>query len=338
VREHRVYSSEVLELGTVEGLRGWTKEALHTLRAHEMNRPCWVPPLTAVWLAGSIPTAAFHALLLPLLAGSAVYAKPSSHDPISARLFAECLCTLDPAVGAAIKVGRNHTVLEQADAVVAHGSDETIAAIRNRLPVGRVCVGNLAAEAVGLDIALYDGRGCLSPAYVLVCDQPRGRAEAFAVALGDVLERLSSVLPRGPLATTEEATLHQLRARAAVREGVRLEMSSHSSNWTVILEPRGGSQPPPGLLRAVPVIPLAEPRELPQRCAALAPHLSSIGQAGWGSQRPLLTLALREGGGSRTCPLGRMQYPPLDWNHDGKSPLRSILRFTTDEDDEEQNR
>ena len=33
-------------------------------------------------------------------------------------------------------------------------------------------------------------------------------------------------------------------------------------------------------------------------------------------------------GASRICPLGRMQLPPIDWNHDGLSPLRPMLRLT----------
>ena len=125
--------------------------------------------------------------------------------------------------------------------------------------------------------------------------------------------------------------VRELRARAALREGVQLEMPSDSTSWTVILEPRG-SQPLPGLLRSVPVIPLSDSAELTQRCAALAPYLSSLGHAGWGSQRPEVTRAVCAGGGSRTCPLGRMQYPPIDWNQDGQSPLGSILRFVDEED------
>ena len=98
-REHGIYSSQVLELGTTEALRDWTGEALRCMRARELREPCRIPPVTAVWLAGSIPSAAFHAILLPLVAGSAVYVKPSSQDPLSARLFAESLRAQDPALG-----------------------------------------------------------------------------------------------------------------------------------------------------------------------------------------------------------------------------------------------
>jgi hypothetical protein len=345
-RDHGVFSREVLETGTIEGLRDWTGEALRALRASEMREPCWAPRLTTVWLAGTIPTAAFHAMMIPLLAGSAVYAKAPSHDPTSPRLFAESLRAADPDLGAALVVGNDEELLETADAVVAHGSDETVAAIRARVPPSRVFVGHghklsvaavgpdvpveEAAAAVGLDIALYDGRGCLSPAYLLVSDDPRGRADAFAVALSKVLQSLASELPRGPLSADEEAMVREMRARAAVRNGVRLEMPPGSTCWTVIREPLG-STPRPGWLRSVPVIPLSDATELTHRCAALAPHLSCLGHAGWGAQRAEVTRAVREGGGSRTCPLGRMQYPPINWNQDGLSPLGSILRVIDEE-------
>ncbi len=342
LREHTLYSGEVLAYAMVEGLREWTGEALRRLRARELREPCRVPSVTAVWLAGSIPSAAFHAILLPLVAGSAVYVKPSSHDPASPRLFAESLRAADPWLGEAVVVGHDSALLETADAVVAHGADESIAAIRARVPPHRVFIGHghklslavvgpgaelaPAAEAAALDIALYDGRGCLSPAYVGVVDRPAGRAAAFVQALAGALERLAIELPRGRLEASEEAGLHELRARAAVREGVRLEMSERGTEWTVILEP-SGSRPAPGLLRCIPVIPLSGAGELEGWCGQLAPHLSSLGHVGWAEGKDELTRALRLGGGSRVCPLGRMQFPPIDWNHDGVSPIRSLLRL-----------
>ena len=343
--EHGVYSSQALELGTVEALRNWTGDTLRRLRARELREPCRVPAVTAVWLAGSIPSAAFHAILLPLVAGSAVYVKPSSQDPVSARLFVESLRAQDPSLGEAVVVGDDPTLLERADAVVAHGSDETIAAIRARVPPQRVFVGHghklslaavgpdveieTAAPAVAIDIALYDGRGCLSPAYVGVVDRPPGRAAAFGRALAAELEQLAGELPRGPLHASEEAALREVRARAAVREGVRLELPAGGTEWTLILEP-AGSRPAPGWLRCVPLVPVSDAAELRDWCGRLAPHLSSLGQMGWDGQE--LLAAVQRGGGSRICALGRMQFPPIDWNHDGMSPIRSLVRLIDTED------
>ncbi len=344
-REHGVYSSPAIDFGTRIALRTWTGDALRRLRARELPQPCWIPPVTAVWLAGSIPSAALHAILLPLVAGSAVYVKPSSQDPLSARLFAESLRAQDPSLAEALVVGNDSTLLESADAVVAHGADETIASIRTRVPAQHVFIAHghklslatvgpdveveRAAQCVSIDIALWDGRGCLSPAYVGVIDRPAGRAAAFGRALAFELEKLAHELPRGPLRASEEAALRGIRARAAVREGVRLEMSQPGTDWTVMLEP-AGSRPAPGWLRCIPLVPLSDASELRDWCGQLAPHLSSLGHMGW-DKREILS-AVQLGGGSRICKLGRMHFPPVDWNHDGMSPIRSLVRLIDSED------
>jgi hypothetical protein len=61
---------------------------------------------------------------------------------------------------------------------------------------------------------------------------------------------------------------------------------------------------------------------LAERCAALAPHLSSLGHEGWGDADLAAVAAL--GGGSRVCPPGRMQLPPIDWAHDGLGALQPV--------------
>jgi len=341
-REHGVYSAPVVERGVKLALAGWNEESLASLRARELSDPCWVPPVTAVWLAGSIPTAAFSALALPLLAGSAVYAKPASADPVSARLFAASLAETDPAVGAALAVGSDSKALDDADAVVAHGSDATIALVRARVGPGRPFVGYghklsvaaigpaieplVAARRLALDVALWDGRGCLSPAWALALDAPRGRAAELARALATAFEELEDELPRGKLEPGEASELVELRARAAVRDGTRLEMAAGASTWTVALE-SGEVRPPPGIFRFLSVVPVADVESLGRFCAPLAPHLSCVGHAGFGAERGRLAAFAAAAGASRLCPLGRMQLPPLDWNHDGQPPLRGLVRW-----------
>ncbi len=344
--EHGVYSAPVVERGVSLALHGWTADALAALRARELSEPCWVPPVTAVWLAGSIPTAAFSALALPLLAGSAVYAKPAGADPVSPRLFAASLRESDPAVGAALAIGGDAKALDEADAVVAHGSDATIAAIRARVGPHRPFLGYghklslaavgpavdplIAARKLALDVALWDGRGCLSPSWVLALDAPRGRAAEVARAFAAALEEIEEDLPRGALDAGEAADLLELRARAAVREGTRLEMAAGASTWTVALE-SGEVRPPPGIFRFLSVVPVPDVEALGAFLAPLAPQLSCVGHAGFGSERTRLSLLAAAAGASRLCPLGRMQLPPLGWNHDGQPPLRPLVRWLDQE-------
>jgi hypothetical protein len=324
-----VFSRAMIERGMRDGLHGWSRSALEELRARELRPRGLVPGVTAVWLAGSIPTASFAALLAPLLAGSAVYAKPASADRASPELFAASLREIDPQVGAALALGDDVQALERADAVVASGSDEAVRAVRAAVPpatpfvahahklslaaVGPAIDLGSAARRVALDAALWDGRGCLSPAWVLVVDGPRGRAAGLA-------EHQGSLLPG------EHARLHERRAAAAIRAGALLHTPGDATAWTVVVEP-GPGRPEPGALRFVPIVPVSGLDEIARFCAQLRPHLSALGHAGFGLDRRPLERALASGGGSRLCPLGRMQLPPIDWRHDGQETIGSLLRW-----------
>lgn len=344
-REHGVFSPEAIERGTAEAVRAWDEACMRGLCSRELPARFRGPELTVVWLAGPIPTASFAALALPLLCGSAVYAKAASADRVSPRMFAELCAELDPGTARAIRVsdGRDRTgdlqALRTADAVVAHGSDATILALGRELsphqlfaPHGhRVSVAAVgpelpveaAAERAAHDLALWDGRGCLSPAWIFAIDRPRGRAAELARVLYGELEQLARKLPRGALDAREEAALRDWRARGSMREGVRAWLSEPGTEQGVLLDAHA---PEPGTLRNVAVVPLAALDELAGRCAALRPHLSTIAHAGFGAAQPALeTIALRAGA-SRLCPLGRMQLPPLDWSHDGLGALRPLVR------------
>ncbi|MFQ5512832.1 MAG: aldehyde dehydrogenase family protein [Myxococcota bacterium] len=340
-RAHPVYSAAVLERGVRMGVQAWSAQALRQLATDAARRGGPAPGLTAVWLAGSIPTASFHALLLPLLAGSAVYGRPSSHDPASARLFTASLRAVDPGVADALEVGRDDTLLDQADALVAYGSNETIESLRGRAPAGCLFVGyghklsaaavgpaadlESAATAVALDAALFDGRGCLSPAYVFVAQDPQGRADRFAEHLADALGALTETLPRGALSATEQVALRERWAREALREGARVLSPVPRTDWAVLLAP-AGTWPEPGLLRFVPVLPVRDLDELGTCCAQLHPHLSSLAHVGWEAGADELEKIVRRGGGARCCAPGRLQAPPLDWRQDEREPLPLLLR------------
>lgn len=347
-REHGMFAPEAIERGLVAALEHWTGRELERLRARELGADSFrVPAVTAVWLAGSVPSAAFSAILLPLLAGSAVYAKPASADRTSPRLFVESLRAVDEKLAAAVALGADERALEQADAVVAYGSDETIRELRARVPIDRPFVAHghkfsvaavgreaelpAAAEALALDAALWDGRGCLSPAYVFVEDAPAGRAEAFAEALAAALERSAHALPRGTLADAERAWLHDVRASFAARDDARVWLSRPPLAWSLVLSDFRKSPPFAGQLRCLPLVRTKSVEEFAGWCASFAPHVSTVAHAGFGAGERQLGAIARRAGASRVCALGRMQLPPIDWHHDGIDPLRSLLRVVDSE-------
>ena len=334
-KELGLYSQQVIDTAVCQGLASWTGAALRQIHRDEARGFLHPPELTAVWLGGAIPTGTFAAIALPLLAGSAVVAKSPSGDPVSAALFAESLAKSDAAVGSAVKVGASRELLAEADAVVAYGSDETMAALRELVPrdhifvphghkVSAAAIGvqadlTEAARLVAFDAALYDGRGCLSPAYVLVEDI-RGRAEQFAAALADALAQMATELPRGPSAAAEATALRERRARAALADE-RVWLSEGSTDWGVFLSPPD-ARPEPGVLRHLPVVPLRAGLE--RWCSGLHPHLSSLAVLGFADSHG--TAAATAGGGSRVCAPGQLQLPELGWRHDGFGAIDALLR------------
>lgn len=320
-----VYSPEVIEDGVRQALEHWTADAMRRLR-----RRGHAPERAVVWLADTPPTGCFAALALPLLAGCSVRAKPASADPVSPALFLESLREADAGVAERLRLDADESAIDESEALVAYGSDATLEALRARAGA-RLFVGyghRLSAAAIGLaadlddcaartalDACAWDGRGCLSPAWVFV--DGRERAAHFARALASQLEQAAARLPRGARGDAEEVALRERRAREALRAQA-VWLSKDTTDWGVFL---GGGAP--GALRHLPVVAVDGLAGLGDRCAALAPHLSSLGHEGWGDS-DLLALA-RLGGGSRVCPAGCMQFPPLDWPHDGMPALHPVF-------------
>ncbi len=106
----------------------------------------------------------------------------------------------------------------EADCVVATGSDETLAAIRQKLPPAARFVGygtqvsfgyvtrealerhaHAVAEQAAADVTAWNQRGCLSPHVIYVEDSGSGTGEDFAELLAGKLEALEKTHPRGAL-------------------------------------------------------------------------------------------------------------------------------------------
>src|SRR5262249_22910669 len=118
-----------------------------------------------------------------------------------------------------------------ADCVTATGSDETLAAIRAKLPVAkrfigyghRVSFGFVSSEvlsgpgvtkiisAAADAVTAWDQQGCLSPHVIYVEDKGLISAEKFAELLSEELERRQTTEPRGEISVAEAATIASRR-------------------------------------------------------------------------------------------------------------------------------
>ncbi len=291
------------------------------------------PALVAHLVASNVPALALPAIALGCLAGAAVLVKSGRDDPLSAPTFQRALAAVDPALAATVvaaywpggDLAREDAALGRAEVVVATGSDATLAALVPRLgrrliahgPRWSVAVVERAAaaevDAIALDVALHDQRGCLSPHAIYVTGDARGFAERLAAALDAVAVRL----PPGPASVDARAAARLLAAEAEWAPGAAV---LGGAGGTVIYEEAPAFRPTAGL-RTVRVHPLRDPRVLPE---LLPPgRIECVGVAGV-DPAPLVAV-LRARGVARICPVGRMQRPPLSWPRGQRPPLGALL-------------
>ena len=339
--------------GLALGFGAWSGEALRVLVEREGEdsdaRVTRGFPLTAVLLAGSIPMPSLLSLLLPLAAGSAVLARPGRHDPVTAPFVAAALAEREPLLADVLRVcafpredADTLGAFLEADCVVATGSDETVADVARRTAGSRrlvryghrtsvaVCALSpddprwpAAADALALDVSLWDQAGCLSPIELFVPDEGDGVAARIEDELARALEAVAARLPRGERNAEEMARFVHERDEAELRAAAAKEVRLRTGDgWALVVEADTRARPAP-LGRFLRVRPVRR-EALTAALAPLARHLAAVGFEG----EPAWVRSLEPLAPSRICPLGRMQAPPLDWSHDGQSPLRPLLRST----------
>jgi len=199
--------------------------------------------------------------------------------------------------------------LAEVDGVIAFGRRETLDAIGARVPPGVVyipfgprygvsVVDEIGADTV-LDHALYDGRGCMSPAAVF----------ARRVNLADIGNRMEAAETQLPRGRVEPADAAAIRARVALGKAVgRVEEGAH---WAVIELPIRYFSPI-ALPRVLNVHPFADLEEVR---AAVEPTGALLG-----------TVAGEGLDATRVCAPGRMQFPEVGRAHDGVDVLAALWR------------
>jgi hypothetical protein len=161
-------------------------------------------------LAGNVFTAWLPGAVITLLLGADCALKPSSHEPVFAPLWKRSVQQVDPELAKKIWVVRWTAGLAAAfDAVVAYGSDETLARIRENVPTAARFVGYGHKFSVGViwkealaperrlelvdqlrqDIEPFDLRGCLSPQVLYV----EGKDPGILANLGPEVRALPQV-------------------------------------------------------------------------------------------------------------------------------------------------
>jgi len=373
------FSEATLANGLDSFFRQVTPENLNALLAQELAHPLRLdafvsstaedsarrvamargPDLLAHLAAGNLPPPTLTGMILGLLARSAQFVKCSSRAALIPRLFAHSLYQADAKIGACLEVaawrGGHHeleaVLFAEADCVTVTGSDETLAAVRSRLPaharflgyghrvsfgfVSRDVAGAFqikrAAVAAARDVAAWDQQGCLSPHLIYVEEGGAVKAEAFAEMLAAELARLEASEPRGPISVEEAAAIATRRGvyevRAAHLPGTRHWASENSTAWTVVYEADPRFQVS-CLNRFVYVKPVASLAGALHAAEMVRGQVSTVGLAAAPEAGEKLARELARWGVTRVCPLGQMQNPPLTWRHDGRPTLGDLVTWT----------
>ncbi len=324
------------------------------------RRHFWRGPEFLVHVAaGNIPNPTLTGIVLGLLARSAQFVKCASGSAFLPRLFAHSIYAADPKLGACLEIAEwrggnvelEAALFAEADCVTATGNDETLAAIRSRLPVHtrflghghRVSFGFVAREIltgphlrrvaarVADDVVAWNQLGCLSPHVIYVQSRGEILPEKFAELLADELEQREQTEPRGELAVEHAAAIASRRGfyevRAAHSPDTQMWHSKNSTAWTVVFEADARFQMS-CLNRFVYVKGVKDLCEMLQNADAVRGRVSTVGIVAPENQAEELAMQLAHWGVTRVCPLGQMQNPPLTWRHDGRPALGDLVTWT----------
>jgi hypothetical protein len=323
-----------------------------------------LPPRLLVQVgAGNVPGTGATALLRGLLVGAPTLLKPGTGDGVLPVLMARAIQELAPELAPALAVtpwrGGGGGLLEEralarAERVVVYGGWETIRSVRERVPPGvsvveyghRVSVGVVtrsalspgpaatSAQDAAAAVSAYEQRGCVSPHAIWVEVGGHVAPERWAELLGKALAARSRRVPPSP-DPGAMATVRQLRDAAELREaagrGNRV-LGGPPAGWMVLFEPeprlelscRG---------RTVRVHPVEDASAVPALLRPVRGFLQSCAVAGEEPDRRRVAAGLAEAGITRITTFRRLAWPPAWWHHDGKGPLRALVRWVGLEED-----
>ena len=369
--------SETMAREVVDGMaRDWTEDRLRTLLRAEFDgdpsvldrfRPSVSgaarvravgPDLCFQVCAGTVPGVSVTSMIRALLVKAAVVLKPGRGDVVLPVLFGRALAEEDAELAGAVAVlywpgGRKPVedrFLDEADAVVVYGSDETVRSFRDRVSlrttfvayphrlsaalVGRGALADAGTAAATADraaraAALFDQRGCVSPHVGYVERGGEVDPSTWAEELARAFAELESVLPSGSLRPGEASGIQQLRGtaelRAAAGDPVRIHHGGDDP-WTVLVEEEPGFRPS-CLGRVIRIRPVDDLAAAVEELSALGGRLQTVALEGAAGQREELAEALARIGAVRITTLDRMPWPPAWWHHDGVGALRALVRW-----------
>ena len=312
--------------------------------------------LVHVW-AGNVPGLPLWSLVCGLLVKAPAIGKVASAEPLFASLFARLLAEVEPRLAEVLAIvwfKGGDTVSEralfaEADVVLAYGGNDTLAALRQQVPittrflphghklsVGLVSAAALdvghapaTARAAALDVARYEQQGCYSPHTFYVARGGRVTPREFAQQLAGELAALQHKFARRPLALEEAASVAGWRQTQEMQgyDGAVELLGDAQTAWCVAYAEQASALQPCALNRTVQVQALDRLDDAAPLLAAQREVLQTVGLAAAPQELQALAETLGQAGATRICALGAMTAPEAGWHHDGRFSLLDLVRM-----------
>jgi len=324
-----------------------------------LKRKAFGADLSFLILSGNIVGVGIWDIVFCLLCKTPVLVKPSSDEPILPSFFAQSLERFAPELASAVAVipfesereDLFDAAIKECDVVIAYGNDETVQAIKRKIPakvkfierghkfsvaiVTKEFADERTADLLALDISRFDQRGCLSPQVCFVVERgTRGTGHEFGLKLAQALERFSDELPTN-LREGEKASVTQFRLTCEML-GARV-LSPPDASWTVVIwdtehgtrdtEVKAKWQRVACSARTIHIVTVDSLDKVFEELRPLGKFLQGVAVAMDFAEAEQIVEAVGQMGASRVCPVGQLQIPPVEWSQDGKHLISDLVRW-----------
>lgn len=314
------------------------------------------PDLLVHSWAGNVPALSLWSLVCGLLVKAPAIGKLASAEPLFAGWFARLLAEVHPPLADCLAVvwwrgagGEEADALyAQADTVLAYGGNQTLDALRRRLPVttrflphghklgfgliGAQALDTLKAPAMARlaawDVMRYDQQGCYSPHVFYVQRGAPVSARAFADYLAAELANLQRRFARRELDLEEGAALARWQQNMEWGGEAHQLLGPVDAPWSVAYSESLQPLAPTALYRTIAVVAVDRLDAVLPVVAAQRDYLQTAGIAAGPEELYRLAGLLGAAGVTRISAIGSMSMPEAGWHHDGRFNLLDLVRMT----------
>ena len=368
------YDAEMIRLGLTSYLKTFRKPELLKFLVEDFGNPLILDDfqprakggyskaigpqlMTHVW-AGNVPGLPLWSIVSSLLVKGGSIGKVSSSEPLFAGWVAAILAEVEPRLADCLAVvwwrggdeEKEAQVFRESDVVLAYGGNESLSAMKDRVPVttrflsyGHKMGFSLVSKAslnannasetakrAAFDVMNYDQQGCYSPHFLFVQSGGNVSPKSFSEYVANELANFETRYPRRTLSIEEDAALVSWKQQEEVSlftEHDKEVLSPASGSWTVIYERLKDHVTPSPLNRTIRIIEVDDFQAIIPLLAPYRKYLQTAGIAAAPKELFRLSALLAEVGVTRITSIGQMTAPEAGWHHDGTSNLLDLVRI-----------